>query len=480
MTSNSQHTSPLARLPPELFPSITGYLSTDEYNALRLTCKVVESKTIPDWAHRFFKARQFVITTFSLDALTGIARHPELCKALNLLSISVDSIVSPNQRELDVASRRELPAPAQDPDPAAEEDAPAADGSDTEAADPNDQPQQPEHGPSQPRADKLNAWHAAYNDQHWLLGSGTWVPRLAEAMALLPNLKTVALRNFCDIRSPVIVFSYGTATVTQSTPRGSTGLMHWDEIDRVFHGVLLAIIQSGITPRRFEIDFTGVGFVSDAGMYLPRDIVHKLRPFFTSLRSMCLLLPLAHPDMPNARTFLSHMKNLESLWVCGSTHHTQEMGFWAWLGDSACEGQPTATPRPYIPPARFPSLKSLTVEHCAVTVDEILLLVSKFGIRSLTLERCFLMDVQPSGPRVNLCSQLLKSLAGTSVRYLRIDVMIQLGQMLSGGELIQPYVCSVNFGNSDSLSLPSALYGGVDMFSGAAEDVRIEYLAGPL
>lgn len=54
----SQH-SGLASLPTELLNKIAGPLSTNDFNALRSTCKLVEDKLFPYWANCFFKKKQF-------------------------------------------------------------------------------------------------------------------------------------------------------------------------------------------------------------------------------------------------------------------------------------------------------------------------------------------------------------------------------------------------------------------------------------
>ena len=57
--------SALAELPLELLVNIARYLPTNEFNTLRLTCKLVEEKIFPYWANSFFKKKQFSKPPFS-------------------------------------------------------------------------------------------------------------------------------------------------------------------------------------------------------------------------------------------------------------------------------------------------------------------------------------------------------------------------------------------------------------------------------
>lgn len=56
--ASSRHKN-LASLPPELLRNIASFLPTNDFNALRVTCKQLEDKIFPYWANTFFKKRQF-------------------------------------------------------------------------------------------------------------------------------------------------------------------------------------------------------------------------------------------------------------------------------------------------------------------------------------------------------------------------------------------------------------------------------------
>lgn len=52
-------TSQFIHMPRELLDNVTSSLSTQDFNALRLSCKELEAKVFPYWANCFFKKRQF-------------------------------------------------------------------------------------------------------------------------------------------------------------------------------------------------------------------------------------------------------------------------------------------------------------------------------------------------------------------------------------------------------------------------------------
>ena len=68
----------LLGLPLELLLLITNYLDTPSYGNLRLACSAMEKNTFKAYATEFFSTKQFMITTFSLDTLLEISKHPTL------------------------------------------------------------------------------------------------------------------------------------------------------------------------------------------------------------------------------------------------------------------------------------------------------------------------------------------------------------------------------------------------------------------
>lgn len=63
----------LRDLPEELVSNISLRLWSDDVQALRLTCKALEEKTLHEWATEYFTEKAFIISTDSLKVLLNIA-----------------------------------------------------------------------------------------------------------------------------------------------------------------------------------------------------------------------------------------------------------------------------------------------------------------------------------------------------------------------------------------------------------------------
>lgn len=68
----------LLGLPLEVLLNITSFLDTPSYGNLRLVSSTMEKSTFESFAKEFFSTKQFMITTFSLETLLDISRHPVL------------------------------------------------------------------------------------------------------------------------------------------------------------------------------------------------------------------------------------------------------------------------------------------------------------------------------------------------------------------------------------------------------------------
>ncbi|ROW01883.1 hypothetical protein VMCG_05574 [Cytospora schulzeri] len=138
----------LASLPPELLNNIARPLSTKDFNALRSSCKPIEDKLFPYWANCFFKKRQFMIDQFSLQTLVHISQHNALSKVMTHLVIGLDEFraISSASIQRDVL----------------------------------------EYG----------QWRAAAAGQDNLVQTGVAIDLLSTALANLPNLKTIDVRDF--------------------------------------------------------------------------------------------------------------------------------------------------------------------------------------------------------------------------------------------------------------------------------------------
>lgn len=98
---NLQSASPFAQLPAEVLTRIARPLSTPELSSLRLTCKSIERKLFASWSYEFFRKRQFMISTFSLQTLINIAQHEHLGPMLKHVCIGLDTVyVRGDQRNM--------------------------------------------------------------------------------------------------------------------------------------------------------------------------------------------------------------------------------------------------------------------------------------------------------------------------------------------------------------------------------------------
>lgn len=70
----------LLELPLEVLLNITQFLDTPSYGRLRLACAAMERSTFDAFAREFFTIKQFMTTSFSLQALLDISKHPTISK----------------------------------------------------------------------------------------------------------------------------------------------------------------------------------------------------------------------------------------------------------------------------------------------------------------------------------------------------------------------------------------------------------------
>ena len=72
----------LLGLPQELLVRVATFLTTEELNPLRCSCKHIERQLFDTFAREFFTKRQFMVEHESLEALVGISKHPGLASKL--------------------------------------------------------------------------------------------------------------------------------------------------------------------------------------------------------------------------------------------------------------------------------------------------------------------------------------------------------------------------------------------------------------
>lgn len=277
-TASSPHSSAFVKLPRELLDGIASFLPTRDFNNLRLSCKQVENVIFPYWANCFFKVRQFMITDFSLNTLLDISRHPVLSKVMVHLAIGLNDL-----------SRAYSLGPFNQP-----------------FIELND----------------LDFFNSASDSQRNLFHAGEAIRILAAALANLPNLKYVDIRNYSSptrYRDEGFWRSYGiSAYRSLLLPVTANGLVppprralegytrDPDFVDKVFQVVITALGQasSSCPVRRLDL------IIKDSQIAL-RD--HSF-----------LLVGAADPGL---RAMLENLTTLHlNLFVCKRVYHLQPSG----------------------------------------------------------------------------------------------------------------------------------------------------------
>ncbi|KAK4118752.1 hypothetical protein N657DRAFT_583041 [Parathielavia appendiculata] len=89
-TVNPQVNSHLVQIPLEILIRITYFISTVDLGNVRLSCKSLEQSLFNFFSHEFFRKKQFMVTTESLQALVDISKHSTLSPCLKHVIISTD------------------------------------------------------------------------------------------------------------------------------------------------------------------------------------------------------------------------------------------------------------------------------------------------------------------------------------------------------------------------------------------------------
>lgn len=419
-----QDGSQFARLPSAVLTRITHSVTTWEYSELRLTCKMVERKTFGEWAKAFFNARQVMVSTMSLDLLAEISQHPEIRQALKTLVISADFIPESFQ----------TPAP----------------------------PEQ-----EQARLD-------AFQDQDWLFGTGLWIPKLASALALLPNLKAIHIQNYYLLsRSPHDLLPHWDAYGMRIYRVPGLQPNRRAAFDRVYQGTLLAIAQSGCTPASFQVSYVD-GSVSDAALRIPDILLPKLKPLLNKLETLSITGGSRHSSlMPNLQKLVSLTPNVSKLEVQLGVDRNRiykdisptSDQFWASFS------------LPPTPGHILPRLERLIISTSVLQLDEILSIVSEYQLRFLSLWTVTLIDpsavdgVEPT----NLWASFLRALSGTSLEEIVIAHAYQYGYSASakGDEAVYRRRIRFGYGETTYMRVSAVGQSGEDMFAQTADEARM-------
>ncbi|KAL2257674.1 hypothetical protein VTK26DRAFT_9325 [Humicola hyalothermophila] len=395
-----QTASRLANIPLEVLRRITDYLPTTDLGNMRLTCKAIEGSLFTSFSHEFFRKKQFMVSTFSLQALIDISKHPTLSPCLKHVIIATDR-----------PSLSELANP-----------------------------------------DSAGAYRAelVLADHKNLMVTGGLRDMLAEAFSNLPNLEVVDIRDF-NSRSRTRDGrraewrSYGVATLLESADVSI-------DLDRVrfqdryptqlFSAVICALAVAQARPKSIEVLFRGGrrhggwGLEDEAFFIQPR-MESSMAQLLSGLTTLHLsLASLQAIGMPARRVFqlekfLSLAPNLTWLrlnWrVCASPDSPDLLLPWLALKDTETVDDPTGmTPNP-IPLRR---LERFDLGNVIISPQTLLRLVAKFSpsLTWLSLRRVSISNSEDKvRAKINPWAEPLSKIAKLDGQRLRTVELSLLG-----------------------------------------------------
>ncbi|GMK57419.1 hypothetical protein CspeluHIS016_0402530 [Cutaneotrichosporon spelunceum] len=423
---NVQAGSPLAQLPAEVLTRITRWIPTTGLSAVRQTCKVIERKTFASWSHEFFRKRQFMISTFSLQTLLDIARHANLGPMVKHLCIATDKPI-----EIFRGSA----------------------------------------------ANSLAAKRAR-QDQNYLLNTGVWIEMLTEAFKMLPNLETVDIRDFNSATRfrdgpDAKWYSYGSTTLfSECGMRPALGEGAFD-LDRLFQGIVVAAGRAELTAPNLEVITRNMA-LTDA-FYVSPAIKPAVAKYLGQLKKLHLVLHSAVPEP--LEDFLHLAKNITWLRVnhfgrassdrflewLSTPCNNDTMGDWAKAVATATQEDKELP----IAPLSLP-LDTLELGGCLIYNASLEGIVAKLPLRSLSMRRVQLCP-DPKGNTTGLWSHFLESLEGGLIRRLHLSAVSESSSPGVWGQ-------RVTFkGGRDptELWLPARRYRR-EMFKSAAADTVVD------
>ncbi|KAI3341993.1 hypothetical protein F4824DRAFT_270903 [Ustulina deusta] len=433
----------LLNVPLEVLLQITSHLTTPEYGHLRRSCKQMDALLFGAFAREFFSKRQFALIEFSIQALVDIAKS-RLGPSLTHLIIHLEH---------------------------------------------------PHAGASHHSAAEASVQHNQYHAEavnHWeFITTGLDVEMLSDALAHLPNLETIGMRDFHSssrCRDGTGWHSYGCPTFVAKTrsslalPNSPTTINSWrDRGSEYTRHVFLTILRaignaavSGWNPKltRMEVllhtcQFRDQSFKIpdrfDAGISLA---LSKLTAIFLDNLSgeqplvwVCDVGGETNPIMGIGyflSRFLAKFSALEHLRLNFQSYRPLSTEtFLLWLAD-ARDNSTDPMPKPvdslasanaaaslpaHFPPApEFPKLKILEIGMATVQESVLLALYKKYkstlegvGLHKITLSCARKTKINPWA---QLCNNMAKAdlqLRSVGLSYLKQTSATKAGDSTRGG-----------------------------------------------
>lgn len=402
-SSDRQLASSFARLPTELISRIARPLSTSDFCALRSTCKLVDHKLFNDFAYDYFRKKQFMMSTSSLEALKDIAAS-RFGGYLSHLIVGTDYVYTP---------RWENNAPW----------------------------------------DLKRKFCVALDQQKSFSHVGC-VSLIEDALAGLSNLETIDIRDF---NSPTrfrdgqhaVWRSYGVAELRRAG-NVAFGDVSWASC--VFQNMLLGAAAAKAPIKNLEVLSRRNGCLQDSSLFIPKPLSPDMTCLLSGLTKLHLDVMMSWEDikyigLPNLTFLLQNTPNVDWLrlnfdMVLPEYDNNDDggwTGFLAWLAKKPSTSDDLVAT--YDTPPTF-RLKQLDLGRMTASPDHILDVVLAYPtLRTLSLSRVQLTEsskvAAPPGPPGNpyLVEQLLKGLDQLSVSVFSARALVQRTRNRGRGEV---------------------------------------------
>jgi len=382
-------TGPLAHIPVEILLRITSFLSTTDLGNVRLTCRSLEQSLFHFFSHEFFRKKQFMVFTDSLQALIDISKHPALSRVLKHVIIATDGLSEQTLSHLQIQ------------------------GSNGQVDDTN----------------FFSQGYLAQADQHHLLDSGGLKDMLAEAFRNLPNLDTLDIRDFNSSTrnrdgEGARWTSYGSKTLARRISPMGDGLSlsnchaRHRFPDQIFSAMVAALAAADAHPLQIHINirsnksYRQPWDLSDKAFYIPPRLETPLESILGGLTTLHLSLSandavyVRDPKSPSPfmlHRFLSLTPNLTWLRLNMSPQPPAQPGavppwecVFKWIIDESTQAHAHPSSPYQTQPIRFPKLEQLDIGHVVMAERTLFQLVRRLAssLKTLSLRRVVLLQPQ--------------------------------------------------------------------------------------
>lgn len=350
--------SSFARLPTELLSRIARPLPTTDFCALRSTCKLVDHKLFNEFAYEFFRKKQFMLTSASLQALKDISAS-RFSDYLTHVVFGTDRLFNSRwDNSISMDDKRKFRATA---------------------------------------------------DEQKLFGHVGCASMITEAFAGLNRLVTLDVRDF---DSPTRFrdgqharwSSYGSAELRKA---GSVGFGNVDWATSIFQNLLLGAAAANADIKNLEVISRQNGCLQDSSLRFVQPLAPNLSSLLSGLTKLHLDIILNWEDLkfvglPNLCYLLQNTPNVDwlrlnmdmALSEYGGTEDQGWIGFLKWLAKKPSTSDDVIAPYD-IPTPAF-QLKQLDLGRIIVSPDHLLDIVAAYPtLRTVALSRSTLTE--PSG-----------------------------------------------------------------------------------